>query len=74
MIGGFLALSAPLFTAIGEWMSVIIGGYILLMSLIILPTVQSIMIFTSDKKFKKLKEDEKMDVYSIYEKNKELRC
>ncbi len=37
LICGYLGLSAPLNTAFGETISCILGGYFILMSLIILP-------------------------------------
>ena len=37
LVCGYLGLSAPLNTAFGETISCILGGYIILISLIILP-------------------------------------
>jgi len=46
-------------TASGETISCILGGNIILMSLVILPTFQIILIISDNKKFEELKKQEK---------------
>ena len=55
MIAGYFALLAPLFTSIKEWISVILGGYLSFMSLLIFLIIKKIIIFLGHSKFEKNK-------------------
>ena len=48
LICGYLGLSAPLNTAFGETISCILGAFMVLISLLILPILQIILIFNDN--------------------------